>query len=309
MVAHLAGALLLAHAPFLDDPLQVIHDPVAWVMQWLGRSIAGTAADKPGWVSGLFASAFSFSGFDAPTDCRQGPAACTYFSIWFDLRSSGYVVLGVALLFRLFKVLTDPTKQTGVAQWLVADVLIRGSLAGLAIEVSYVTLADLLHGSIILGGALFEDIMSIGWANFAGPGGVQRAEIAMWANSAPLPLLLEGGVALYLVVLTLASRVAMLFAIALAPLLIPIYAYSGQSSLVVWWLRIVGQGLLVPIVLGPLLAVALSVILTAQTSQAATAAGPLLGSVTAIAGLWFVAHAIQQLVDGDRKNSGFARHS
>ncbi len=290
-------AAVVAHAPFLDDPLQIVHDPTVWVAGWLGKAVAGNqAVDHPGWLSDMFANAFTYTGFDAPVSCTGGGGSCTYYAIWHDLQASGYVVLGMALLFRLFKVVTDQRRQTGLPQFLVTDVLIRGSLAAFAINVSYIALAQLMHGSISIGGALFEDIMSIGWANFAGPDGMHRATAALFSNVPPIPVLFEAVVVLYLTILVVASRVAMIFAISVAPLLIPIYAYSGQSSLVVWWLRLVGQGLLVPIVLGALFAVAMTVILTTQTSTAASSIGPLLSPLTAVASLWFVGHSVQHLL-------------
>jgi hypothetical protein len=290
-------ALVAAHAPYLDDPLQIVHDPTAWIASWLGKAVAGNqAVDHPGWLGDLFSNAFSYTGFEAPANCTGGGGSCTYFAIWRDLQASGYVVLGMALLFRLLKVVMDQRRRTGLAQFLVTDVLIRGSLAAFAINVSYAALTQLMHGSIAIGSALFEDIMSIGFANFSGPNGMHQASIALFSNVPPIPLLFEAVVVLYLTILVIGSRVAMLFAIAVAPLLIPIYAYSGQSSLAVWWLRIVGQGVLVPIVLGTLFAVAMSVILVTDASTAASSIGPLLGPVTAVASLWFVGHGIRELL-------------
>jgi len=290
-------AALTAHAPLLDDPLQIVHDPTAWVAGWLGKAVAGNqAVDHPGWLSDLFSGAFTYTGFDAPASCTGGGGGCTYFAIWHDLQASGYVVLGMALLFRLFKVVTDGRRGTGLPQFLVTDVLIRGTLAAFAINVSYIALAQLMHGSITIGGALFEDIMSIGWANFSGPDGMHRASLVLFSNVPPIPALFVSAVVLYLTVLLVASRVAMIFAISVAPLLIPIYAFSGQSSLVVWWLRLVGQGLLVPVVLGALFAVAMSVILTTESSAGASSIGPLLSPLTAVASLWFVGHSIQHLL-------------
>jgi hypothetical protein len=290
-------AALTAHAPLLDDPLQIVHDPTAWIAGWLGRAVAGNqAVDHPGWLSDLFANAFTYTGFDAPASCTGGGGNCTYYAIWHDLQASGYVVLGMALLFRLFKVVSDQRRQVGLPQFLVTDVLIRGSLAAFAINVSYIALAQLMHSSIAIGDGLFEDIMSIGWGTFSGPDGMHRASAALFSNIPPIPTLLVGIAVLYLTVLVVASRVAMIFAITVAPLLIPIYAYSGQSSLVVWWLRLVAQGLLVPVVLGAMFAVAMTVILTAESSAGATAIGPLLSPLTAIAALWFVGHSIQALL-------------
>jgi hypothetical protein len=292
-----AAALLAAHAPMLDDPLQILHDPTVWVASWLGKAVAGNqAVNHPGWLGDLFTNAFNYTGFDSPESCAGGTGTCTYFSIWHSLQASGYVVLGLALMFRMVKVVTERSARGSVPQFLVTDVLIRGSLAAFAINVSYVALAYLMHGSIVIGSALYDDIMSIAWGNFAGPDGMQRATVAMFSNVPAIPVLAEAIAILYIIVLLLASRVAMLFAISVAPLLIPIYAFSGRSSLLVWWLRIVGQGLLVPIVLGALFPVAMSVILTTETSTAATSIGPLLGPITAVAALWFVGHAIKQLL-------------
>lgn len=289
--------LTLVQAPLLVDPLQILNDPAAWIESWLGSAVAGNqAVNHPGWLADLFSNAFYYTGFTAPTDCQQRIGSCTDFGIWSALQSSGYLVLGLVLMFRLVKVMTDPRRQVRLGQWLVTDVLIRGSLAAFAISVSYLALAQLMQGSISVGGALFENIMSVGWANYSGPGGMSRATATLFSNVPPIPLLFEALVVLYLTLLVVASRVAMLFAIAVSPLLIPLYAYSGDNALITWWLRIVGQGLLVPVVLGALFAVAMAIILATDSSTAGAAIGPLFGPVTTVASLWFVGHAIRNLL-------------
>jgi hypothetical protein len=282
------------HGLLLDDPLQVLTDPAAWVGSWLAKAAVGSVQGHD-WPGQLFSDALSFTGLDAPADCTGAGGTCTYFAIWSTLKASGFLVLALALTFRLLTVLFDPRKQVGVAQWLVADVLVRGSLAVLAIDVSYPVLAFLMHASIDIGGGLYGDIVSIGLASFSGPGGLARALTALLANEPPIPMLLEVLVILYLTVLVVASRVAVLFAIAVAPLLIPLWAFSGQSTLFVWWLRLVAQGLLVPVVLGALMGVALTVCLTVQSAPAGLLA-PISGTVTTVAVLWFVGHAIRQLL-------------
>src|SRR5215472_6041934 len=292
-----ASALLAAHAPLLDDPLQVLTDPAGWVQGWLWAAIFGKdQVAQQGWLGDLFSRAFYFTGLDAGTCSAPGGGTCSTFSIWSALQTSGYLVLAMALMFRLFKVLFDPAKQVGIGQWLVSDVVIRGSLGVAAINVSYAVLAMLMHSSIVVGDALFENIMSVTMANFAGQTGLKAAisEILSPANL-PIPLILETLVVLYLTALLLASRVAIIFAIAVAPLVLPLYAYSGQNSLIVWWLKLVAQGLLVPIVMGALFAVALVVIQAVNSLQAGLVT-PLLGTVTAVVSLWFVGHAIHQLL-------------
>lgn len=290
----LVAGLAAAHAPLLDDPLQILTDPAGWVGSWLSKAAVGQVTGN-NWPGQLFSDAFNFTGFDAPQDCTGGGGLCNYFAIWNTLKASGYLVLALALMFRLFVVLFDPRKQVGVAQWLVADVLIRGSVAILAINVSYAVLSLLMHASIDIGGALYDNIIGIGFANFSGPDGLARALTALLANSPPIPMLLEIVVMIYLTILIVASRVALLFAIAVGPLLIPIYAYSGQSSLILWWLRLVGQGLLVPVAMGALMGVALTVCLTVQSTVGGLL-GAVFGTVTTVAILWFVGHAIHQLL-------------
>ena len=292
MVDHLPLA-----APLLDDPLQVITDPAGWVQGWLWAAIFGRdQVQDQSWVGVLFSRAFYFTGLDA-ADCDGGAGgSCSYLAIWSALQTTGYLVLAMALMLRLLRVLFDARRQTGVAQWLVTDVLIRGSLGVAAINVSYATLAMLMHSSIVLGAALFDSIMSVTLSGFAGPQGLQNAiTLLLTPANLPIPLILETIVMLYLTALLVASRIAMLFAIAVAPLVIPLWAYSGESSLIVWWLRIVGQGLLVPIVMGALFGVAL-VVVNAVNGIEPGALAPLLGTVTAVVALWFVGHSIHQLL-------------
>jgi hypothetical protein len=289
--------MLVAHAPLLDDPLQVITDPAGWVQSWLWAAIFGKdAVAQQGWLGNLFGRAFYFTGLEAGNCSAPGGGNCSTFSIWSALQTSGYLVLAMALMFRLIRVLFDPRKQSGIAQWLVSDVVIRGSLGVAAINVSYAVLAMLMHSAIVVGDALFENIMSVTMNNAGGEAGVSAAISAILSPAnLPIPLILETIVILYLTALLLASRVAIIFAIAVAPLVIPLYAYSGQNSLVVWWLRLVGQGLLVPIVMGALFAVALVVVQGVNGVQAGPIA-PLLGTVTAVVALWSVGHAIHHIL-------------
>jgi hypothetical protein len=296
LVEHLP---LVASAPLLiDDPLQVITDPASWVAGWLWPAIFGQdAVGQPDWVGGLFARAFFFTGLDA-SQCTAGSGGgnCSSFSIWSALQTTGYLVLAMALMFRMVRNMLDPDKRDGVAKWLVFDVIVRGALGVAAINVSYAVLAMLMHSSIVVGGALFQDIMSVTTGGGGGEAGLRSAVSGILSPAnLPVPLILETLVVIYLTALLLASRVAMIFAIAVAPLVLPIYAYSGQSSVILWWLRLVGQGLLVPVVMGALFAVALIVIQAVNGLQGGAMA-TLLGTVTAVVSLWFVGHSIHNLL-------------
>jgi len=293
----LASGLLAAHAPFLDDPLQVISDPVGWIQGWLWPAIFGkdTVAQQ-NWVGTLFSEAFHFTGLEASPGCDSpGGGGCSAFSIWSVLQTTGYLVLAMALMFRMLRNMVDPGKRP-VAKWLVFDVIVRGAFSVLAINVSYPVLAMLMRSSIVVGNALFDSIMSVTTAQFAGQSGMAAGVAAIMSPAnLPIPLILETLVILYLTALILASRVAIIFSIAVAPLVIPLYAYSSQSSMIVWWLRLVGQGLLVPIVMGALFAVAL-IVIQAVNGVSAGVVTPLLGTVTAVVSLWFVGHAIAKLL-------------
>jgi hypothetical protein len=292
-----AYGLLDAHAPLLDDPLQVITDPIGWIQSWLWPAMFGKdQVAQQNWLGDLFSRAFYFTGLEAGNCSGPGGGTCSTFSIWSALQVSGYLVLAMSLMFRMLRVWFDPGKQRTIAQFLVSDVVIRGSIGVLAINVSYAVLAMLMHSSIVIGNALFDNIMSVTTAQFAGQSGLSSGVSAILSPAnLPIPVILETLVVLYLTALLLASRVAIIFAIAVAPLVIPLYAYSGQNSMIVWWLRLVAQGLLVPIVMGALFAVALVVIQGVNGVQAGPIA-PLLGTVTAVVALWFVGHAIRQLL-------------
>jgi hypothetical protein len=293
----LASGLLAAHAPLLDDPLQVISDPVGWIQSWLWPAIFGkdTAAQQ-NWVGTLFSDAFHFTGLEAPPSCSaSGGGSCTTFSIWTALQATGYLVLAMSLMLRMLRNMVDPSKRP-VAKWLVFDVIVRGAFSVLAINVSYAVLSTLMHSSIVIGNALFDTIMSVTTAQFAGQAGMAAGVAAIMSPAnLPIPLILETLAVLYLTMLILASRVAIIFAIAIAPLVIPVYAYSGQGWLILWWGRLLVQGLMVPVVMGALFAIAL-VVIQAVNSVNAGMITPLLGTVTAVVSLWFVGHAIGRLL-------------
>lgn len=302
MVEHLP---LLAHAPLLDDPLQVISDPAGWLASWLWPALFGKdQVAQPNWVGDLFARAFFFTGLDA-SNCNGGSGGnCSSFNIWTALQTTGYLVLAMSLMFRMLSNGVDPKKGANLSQHLLVDVIVRGALGVAAINVSYAVLAMLMHSSIVVGGALFDNIMAVTTGGAGGEAGLRTAigGILSPANL-PIPLILETLVLLYLAGLILASRVAIIFAIAVAPLVLPLYAYNSQSSLLVWWLRLVAQGLLVPIVMGALFAVALVVIQAVNGIQGGAMAS-LLGTVTSIVALWFVGHSITHLLKHMFPNHG-----
>ncbi len=287
---------LVVSAPLLDDPLQVITDPAGWVAGWLWAAFFGKEnVAQTNWIGSLFANAFFFTGLDA-SECSGGRAGgnCSSFSIWSALQTTGYLVLAMAMLLRMVKIMAEG--RGGAAKTLVFDVLIRGALGVAAINLSYLALSGLMHSSIVVGGALFDTIMSVTAGNTGGEAGLRQAIAGILSPAnLPIPLILETFVLLYLTALLLASRMAIIFAIAVAPLVIPIYAYNSNNSVLVWWLRLVGQGLLVPIVMGALFAVALVVIQAVNGVQGGPMA-TLLGTVTAIVALWFVGHSIVHLL-------------
>jgi hypothetical protein len=290
----LASGLLAVHAPLLDDPLQVLTDPIGWVSGWLWPAIFGKdAVAQQNWLGELFAGAFYFTGLDASTCSSPGGGNCSTFSIWSALQASGYLVLAMALMFRMVRRMAEA--KASVAKWLLVDVILRGAGGVLAINVSYPVLAMLMHSSIVVGNALFDNIMSVTSAQFVGRTGLASGVAAILSPAnLPIPLILETLVVLYLTALLLASRIAIVFAIAVAPLVIPLYAYNSGSGLITWWLRLLAQGLLVPILMGALFAVALVVIQAVDGINAGMIT-PLLGTVTAVVSLWFVGHAIVQV--------------
>jgi hypothetical protein len=288
---------LVVHAPLLDDPLQVITDPAGWVASWLWPAIFGKdAVGQPDWIASLFSRAFFFTGLDASQCTGPGGGACSSFSIWSALQTTGYLVLAMALMLRLVKIVVTPERREQGAKWFLYDVVIRGAVGVAAINVSYALLAMLMHSSIVVGGAVFQTVMSVATNNAGGEAGLHNAISGILSPAnLPIPLILETLALLYLVVLLLASRVAIIFAIAVAPLVIPIAAYGGDSSLFVWWLKLVAQGLLVPIVLGALFPIAL-IVIQAVNSVPDGSIALLLGTVTSVVSMWFIGHTITHLL-------------
>jgi hypothetical protein len=242
----------------------------------------------------MFAQVFNFTGLDAPLDCERSQSTtgtCAFFGIWRATAVASGIVLTLALLLRMCTVLFDSRRQVRVAQWILADVVIRGMVAIVAVQVSYFVLAYGMHGAIVIGAQLFE--LTTGSSSQDALS--NQVNDLLKLHSAPLTQLAIIALMVYLTVLIAASRVAMLFAIAIGPLVIPVYAYSRSSELLVWWTRIVSQGILVPLAAGPLLGVALVAIHTVQASSGGLMSIPV-GAITAIASLWFVGHAIQKLL-------------
>jgi hypothetical protein len=287
---------LIVHAPLLDDnPLQVITDPAGWVASWLWPAIFGQdAVGQPNWVANLFARAFFFTGLDSADCTGPGGGSCSSFTIWSALQTTGYLVLAMALMLRIFKMWAD--RELGGGWGPLFQIIIRGALSVAAINVSYVALALLLHSSLVVAGGIFDTVMSVTTAGAAGEAGLSHAIAGILSPAnLPIPLILETLALLYLIVLLLASRVAIIFAIAVAPLVIPIYAYSESASLLVWWLKLVGQGLLVPILIGALFPVSL-IIIQAVNAVPDGSLAAILGTVTTIVAMWFIGHTITHLL-------------
>jgi hypothetical protein len=292
LVAHLP---LVVHAPLLDDPLQVITDPAAWVASWLWPAIFGKdAVGSPDWAASLFSHAFFFTGLDASQCTGPGTGTCSSFSIWSALQTTGYLVLAMAMMLRMVRTMAE--RKAGAGWNLLLEIPLRGVLGVAAINVSYAALALLMHSSIVVGGTVFDTIMSVTTAGANGESGLTHAIAGILSPAdLPIPLILETLSLLYLTALLLASRVAIIFAIAVAPLVIPLYAYNSNNSVLVWWLRLVAQGLLVPIVMGALFAVAL-VLIQAVNGVQGGAMAVLLGTLTAVVSMWFVGHSITHLL-------------
>lgn len=296
MIEHLP---LAVHAPLLDDgPLQVITDPAGWVASWLWPAIFGRdTVAQPNWVANLFANAFFFTGLDASQCTGPGGGTCSSFSVWSALQTTGYLVLAGALMLRLVSNMVDANLRGAQnARIILFDIILRAALGVAAINVSYVALAMLMHSSIVVGSAIFDTIMSVTTNGAGGQAGLQHAVAGILSPAnLPIPLILETLVLLYLIGLLLASRVAIIFAIAVAPVILPIYAFSENNSLLVWWLRMIGQGLLVPLVMGAMFPVALIVIQAVNALPDGSLA-ILLGTVTSIVSMWFVGHSITHLL-------------
>jgi hypothetical protein len=279
------------------DPLQVITDPAGWVASWLWPAIFGKdAVGQPDWIASLFSRAFFFTGLDASQCTGPGGGACSSFSIWSALQTTGYLVLAMALMLRLVKMVVTPAWREQGTKWWLYSVILRAAVGVAAINVSYALLALLMHSSIVVGGAVFQTVMSVATNNAGGEAGLHNAIAGILSPAnLPIPLILETLALLYLVVLLLVSRVAIIFAIAIAPLVIPIWAYGEDSSLFVWWLKLVGQGLLVPIVIGALFPIAL-IVIQAVNSVPDGSIALLLGTVTSVVSMWFIGHTITHLL-------------
>jgi hypothetical protein len=200
----------------------------------------------------------------------------------------------MAMMLRMIKTVAEKRNNGG---WgLLLEIPLRGVLGVAAINVSYAALAMLMHSSIVVGGTVFDTIMSVTTSGASGEPGLAHAVAGILSPAdLPIPLILETLALLYLTALLLASRVAIIFAIAVAPLVIPLYAYSNNSSVLVWWLRLIAQGLLVPIVMGAMFAVAL-VLVQAVNGVDTGPMAVLLGTLTTVVSMWFVGHSIRQLV-------------
>lgn len=301
LLAHTATQTLLslAQLPLLDadtDPLQILRDPASWVNDWFWGSAFGVKhGDGYAWVGQSLDFLLRVGAAKPGQSCTAGSTdlGCVYFRIWQTMATGGDLLVALALTLRIVRVVSDRRKHRNTARLLIVDVAARGFPAVAAIQLSYTFLVFLLDQSIVLGTLLLDaSLSSIPNETLS----LQAAigQILGGLNGGGLAILVTLLLFAYLMLLITGSRIAVLFGIAIAPLVIPAWVYSEKNDLFRWWARIIAQGLLTPVVLGGLLGVALVAIHT--SSQLG---GPLAGIImliTAAGSLWFVGQAVHKLM-------------
>jgi hypothetical protein len=281
---------------FLDAP-NPIDNPFGWLAEGFARAVffgrapdqvaravldalfpAITQAPVTRGVSPVYDSAL---GKLAP-DCGGRPDGCAFVAAWQGLLPIGYLFLGLALLLRVLRI--APQAGSRGASHVLLDVLPRVVVGGLAIPVSMHVLSDLGVLSLALANILCHVILG----SFDIPDGVALAE--MVGGGMALAPFLIAGLLVYVGLLVVLSRLALIVVTIAAPLAIPAALYRGEARLATTWVRMLGSGLAVPVVAAVGLAATLGAGVGLQKlSWQAPWIGQLLPSAVAIAGLVLVA--------------------
>jgi hypothetical protein len=167
---------------------------------------------------------------------------------------------------------------------------VRGLTAVAALQVSYPLIATLLGFSVRLGNDLLISIVAAGIGPAARDTALNTMLTAMQGQDLWAVLLIA--FAVWVGALVMASRIALLFCFISAPLIIPLFVYSTRQEIAQWWMRMMVQGLLTPIVTGICLGMTLVVVFKTTGTPSLLIGGPL-ASLMAILCLGFTGKAIK----------------
>lgn len=279
-------------APYLDiDPLQIVSNPVGWFLGWAIPAVFGHAHNPlDNLMKGLINGLDLGSTMQLPVDCTSGGQdGCVWWSVWSDLHIVFAPLLGLVLALRALHVLFE-SKHGGVPMRLLVDTAVRGLTAVAALQVSYPLIATLLGFSVRLGNDLLTSIVAAGIGPAARDTALNTMLTAMQGQDLWAVLLIA--FAVWVGALVMASRIALLFCFISAPLIIPLFVYSTRQEIAQWWMRMLVQGLLTPIVTGICLGMTLVVVFKTTGTPSLLIGGPL-ASLMAILCLGFTGKAIK----------------
>jgi hypothetical protein len=222
-------------------------DPFSQTWAWMGCSVLSAFGVDPNTLHGD--AVYALMAHPA----SPGGAGCPYFletligsnclteQLWQMMEPAGYLLV-VAVLGARFARMLASNNYSAPPGWAVADPVLRAVVAMTFIHLSYGLLVFGHSETEYLGISLFQKITAAG--------GVTDAWVLLPSSSIPLVDIVHLLFSLYILLLVLASLVGFEVCIVLAPLVIPLWIFSGQNQVFSWFTRNVIGSTLLPIVVG-----------------------------------------------------------
>jgi hypothetical protein len=281
-------------------------DPFDGFWAWMGCSVLKAFGANPDTLRGDLVfqllsnpSSPSASGCPSMLESFLGPRqSCLTEQLWQLMEPAGYVLI-VAVLGARFGKMVASNNFSVSPGWAVADPVLRSVVAGTFVHLSY--------GLMVLGHSGMETVSILLFGKITAAGGVTGIWLLDPAGAAVAASPSGGGAllvdiihwlfSLYILVMVLASLVGFQVCVVLAPLVIPLWIFSGQNQVFSWFTKTVIGATILPVVVGVGWAVFLDLIhqfsVTQNPSVITIFAGWVLELVFVIAGVWFMTRFIK----------------
>jgi hypothetical protein len=281
-------------------------DPFDGFWAWMGCSVLKAFGADPDKLRGDLVfqllsnpSSPSASGCPSMLESFLGPhQSCLTEQLWQLMEPAGYVLI-VAVLGARFGKMVASNNFSVSPGWAVADPVLRSVVAGTFVHLSY--------GLMIFGHSGMESVGVLLFGKITAAGGVTGIWLLDPAGAAVAASPSAGGAllvdiihwlfSLYILVMVLASLVGFQVCVVLAPLVIPLWIFSGQNQVFSWFTKTVIGASILPVVVGVGWAVFLDLIhqfsVTQNPSVITIFAGWVLELVFVFAGVWFMTRFIK----------------
>jgi hypothetical protein len=220
-------------------------DPFDGFFGWLACSFLNSIGLNPDKMHGDLVSSLLSSQLPAAngTNCSGLLEAfmgqtCVTQSLWTLTEAAAYPLIVAFMGARFARMLAHSNYQVSPG-WAVADPMLRAVVAIALVHLSYPLLVGLHEVVELVATILFADITA--------KGGVAGVGLVFPANFNVLTDIIYWLYSIYVFFLFIASLIGYQICVVLAPLVIPIWVYSGQNQVFSWFVKTTGGALILPL--------------------------------------------------------------